>query len=54
VKRNTSLGELAILFVYLAALFTMVRPNSQGPTLVKNFTDGFGNIIKAATGGGSF
>lgn len=49
-----SVVEVFVLVVYLAALFTLVRPNSQGPVLVKNFTDGFSTIIKAATGGGSF
>ena len=40
--------------IYLAILFVLVRPNSQGPTLVSNVSDGLTNLIKAATGGGSW
>lgn len=49
-----NLTEIFVLLLYLAALFTLVRPNSQGPTLVKNFTGGIADLVKAATGGGSF
>ena len=40
--------------IYLAILFVLVRPDSQGPTLVSNVSDGLTNLIKAATGGGSW
>lgn len=40
--------------IYLAILFVLVRPDSQGPTLVTNVSDGLTNLIKAATGGGSW
>jgi hypothetical protein len=43
-----------VLVVYLAMIFTMVRPRSQGPALVTGFGDSFASVIKAATGGGSF
>lgn len=48
------LGAFLIGVVYLAVLFTLVRPGSQGPTLVSNVSTGLTNLIKAGTGGGSF
>jgi hypothetical protein len=38
----------------VAAIFVMVRPGSQGPTLVSNIGSAYSNVIKAATGGGSW
>lgn len=52
--QKTGAIEIVVLIVYLAMLFTLVRPNSQGPTLVKNLGDSLSGLIKAATGGGSF
>lgn len=46
--------EIFVLIIYLAIVFTLVRPNSQGPTLVTNAGNAFGNILSAATGGGKF
>lgn len=46
--------EIFILIVYLAIIFSLVRPNSQGPSLVKSFGSAFSGIISSATGGGSF
>lgn len=46
--------EILVLFVYLAIIFTLVRPNSQGPSLIKSFGTAFSSIVTAATGGGSF
>lgn len=43
-----------VAIVYLAMLFVLVRPSSQGPTLVNNVSNGLTNLIKAATGGGSW
>jgi len=43
-----------VVVVYLAMLFVLVRPNSQGPTFVKNVADGLSSIINAGTGGGGF
>lgn len=47
-------GAFLIGVVYLAILFTLVRPHSQGPVLVSNVSSGLANLIKAGTGGGSF
>lgn len=46
--------EVLILVIYLAMIFTLVRPNSQGPGLVTSFGNSFASILHAATGGGSF
>lgn len=46
--------EVIILVVYLAVVFTMVRPGSQGPSLIKALGDGLSGIITAAVGGGSW
>lgn len=46
--------EVIVLIVYLAMIFVLVRPRSQGPTLVKNTGDALSGLIKSATGGGTF
>ncbi len=46
--------DIAMAVIVLAAIFTLVRPRSKGPQLVKNVTAGFAGVIKAATGGGKF
>jgi hypothetical protein len=43
-----------LAIIYLAALFTLVRPRSQGPGLVKAVSDGLTSLIKTSTGGGTF
>lgn len=49
-----NITEVIILIVYLAIIFTMVRPRSQGPALVKAGGDALTGLIKASTGGGTF
>lgn len=46
--------EVVVLIIYLAIVFTLVRPNSQGPLLIKSFGSSLQGLITAATGGGSF
>lgn len=46
--------EVLVLVIYLAIIFTLVRPNSQGPGLVTSFGNSFASILNAATGGGKF
>lgn len=48
------IGAFLIGVVYLAVLFVLVRPGSQGPTLVTNVSNGLKNLITAGTGGGSW
>ena len=40
--------------LYVAIVFLLVRPKSQGPSLVEKFSNGIIGIMKAATGGGSW
>lgn len=47
-------GTFLVGIVYLAVLFVLVRPGSQGPTLVSGVSGGLANLIKAATGGGTW
>jgi hypothetical protein len=47
-------GTFLVGVVYLAILFVLVRPGSQGPTLVNNVGSSFTNLIKAGTGGGTW
>ncbi len=51
---SKDIGAFLIGIVYLAVLFTLVRPRSQGPALVSSVSNGLANLVKAATGGGSF
>jgi len=51
---NLKIGDFLIAIVYLAGLFVLVRPRSQGPRLVDSLTSGTVNLVKAATGGGTF
>ena len=48
------LGTFLVGIIYLAILFTLVRPGSQGPTLVSNVSNGLIGLVNAGTGGGSF
>lgn len=45
---------IAIALLIVAALFVLVRPNSQGPTLVNNVANGLSNLVNAGTGGGGW
>lgn len=47
-------GEWFVLMAWVAMIFVLVRPSSQGPTLVKNITSGITGIIGASTGGGTW
>jgi len=49
-----SIGSAIVIFAYVIVLFVLVRPGSQGPSLVTNGANGVANVIKAGTGGGSW
>ena len=49
-----TVGTVLIAIVYLAVLFVLVRPGSQGPTLVNNVSQGISGLINAGTGGGGW
>jgi hypothetical protein len=38
----------------VAAIFVLVRPRSQGPSLVNAVSNGTIGLVKAATGGGTW
>lgn len=47
-------GDFLIALLYVAAIYVLVRPRSQGPKLVDSLTRGTVNLVKAATGGGGW
>lgn len=47
-------GTFLIGIVYLAVLFVLVRPGSQGPTLITNVANGLTGLVNAGTGGGGW
>lgn len=47
-------GTFLVGVIYLAVLFVLVRPGSQGPKLVTNVTDGLVKLVNAGTGGGTW
>lgn len=49
-----NVGEFLILIAYVAMLFVLVRPKSQGPTLITNAANGVASVIGAATGGSNW
>lgn len=51
---SKDLGTFLVGVVYLAILFVLVRPGSQGPSLVSTMADGLTNLINAGTGGGGW
>ncbi len=48
---SKDLGTFLVGIVYLAVLFVLVRPGSQGPALLTTVSDGLTNLINAGTGG---
>lgn len=51
---DLKIGDFLLAIVYLAMIFVLVRPKSQGPVLVDSLTNGTVNLVKAATGGGTW
>ena len=47
-------SSLVTGIIILAVVFVMVRPGSQGVTLVTNVSNGFKGLIAQATGGGTW
>lgn len=47
-------GDWMIGILYVAAIFVLVRPGSQGPKLVDSVTKGVTGLVNAATGGGGW
>lgn len=49
-----AIGDWMIGILYVAAIFVLVRPGSQGPKLVESLTQGTTSLVNAATGGGGW
>lgn len=47
-------GDWMLGILYVAAIFVLVRPGSQGPKLVDSLTKGTTSLVNAATGGGGW
>lgn len=47
-------GTWLVGLIYVAVLFVLVRPGSQGPSLITAVTGGMTNLMNAATGGGGW
>lgn len=45
-------AEFLVLVVYAGIVYTLVRPHSQGPSLVNALTGGLANLVKAGMGAG--
>ena len=48
------IGDWLNRIQYLAPIFDLVRPGSQGPKLVDSLTKGTTSLVNAATGGGGW
>lgn len=48
------IGSAIVIFAYVIVLFVLVRPKSQGPTLISNIGKATASVIKAGTGGGTW
>lgn len=48
------IGDWLIGILYVAAIFVLVRPGSQGPKLVDSVTGGLTALVNSATGGGGW
>jgi hypothetical protein len=51
---SRTIGAFLTGILILAALFVMVRPGSQGPSLVTGVSSGLKGLITASTGGGTW
>jgi len=47
---NNTLTDLVVYSFLVGAVLVLTRPGSQGPSLVKNLTNGYARIVQAATG----
>jgi hypothetical protein len=49
-----SVGEWLVLMAWVAMIFVLVRPGSQGPSFVTDIGKSFASVIGASTGGGTW
>ncbi len=48
------MGSFLTGIIIIAVLFVLVRPGSQGPSLVSGVSSGLSGLVQSATGGGSW
>lgn len=48
------IADIALAVVTVSAIFVLVRPGSQGPQFVSSVGTSFSDVLKAATGGGTW
>jgi hypothetical protein len=46
--------DVILAIVWVALIFVLVRPGSQGPSLVTGTLNGLKGLLTAATGGGTW
>lgn len=51
---GNKIGAAIVIFSYAIIFFLLVRPGSQGPSLVGNTGTALSSVIKAGTGGGTW
>jgi len=51
---SRDVGSFLTGIIIIAILFVLVRPGSQGPTLVSGVSNGLAGLVNAATGGGGW
>lgn len=48
------IADIAAAIITVAAIFVLVRPNSQGPAFVDSIGKSFSSVLNAATGGANW
>lgn len=51
---GSKVGAAIVIFAYAIVLYLMVRPGSQGPSLISSAGTALKNVISAGTGGGTW
>ncbi len=51
---SRDMGSFLTGVIIIAVLFVLVRPGSQGPSLVSGVSSGLAGLVNAATGGGGW
>jgi len=52
VENKSTIAGIIIIAIYAGAVYTLVRPGSQGPQLVTAVTGGVTNILQSSMGKG--
>lgn len=51
MDKKSSVTAVIVVAIYAGVIFTLVRPNSQGPQLVKAVTGGITSLVNTSMGG---